>query len=167
MSQTIQSFALTGTQSATSASADFSIFVVTILAWAADISQEKPYIFPRLPAWSTPQGYGHLWNYVAFSQLVRLTRLHIGFLSTRIRVRYCSLYVAALKQARLFLVWSATTPIVGFHHKCMTCPLNQARRVFILIHPPSSTKMQSIIFLNPIYSFSCILFIKSLAENFL
>ena len=62
MLQTIQPFALTCTKSATSASADFSAFVVTILGWTAETSRDKTYIFHRLLARFTHQGYGHLWE---------------------------------------------------------------------------------------------------------
>ena len=60
--QIIQPFALTCTKSATSASADFSAFVVTIRLRTAETSRDKPYIFHRLLARFTHQGYGHLWE---------------------------------------------------------------------------------------------------------
>ena len=60
--QIIRPFALTCTKSATSASADFSAFVVTILDRTAETSRDKPYIFHRLLARFTHQGYVHLWK---------------------------------------------------------------------------------------------------------
>ena len=62
MSHAIQPFAMACSKSATTASADFSAFVVTILCRTAETSQDKPYIFHRLLARFTPQGYGHLWE---------------------------------------------------------------------------------------------------------
>ena len=51
-------------------------------------SRDKPILFPRLPARFTQQGYGYLWDFVAFCQLIRLLRLHTEFLFVRLRFRY-------------------------------------------------------------------------------
>ena len=45
-------------------------------------------VFPRLPAWFTPTGYGCLLDFAAFSQLIRRKRLNIRFLFVRLRFRY-------------------------------------------------------------------------------
>ena len=75
--------------SATMASADFSQFVVTTAIGAAcETSRDKSRTFPRLPARFTRQGYGCLLDFAVHCQLVRLTRLGIGFLSVRPRFRY-------------------------------------------------------------------------------
>ena len=62
MLQTIWPFALTCSKSTTLASADFSAFVVTTAYADAETSRDKTYIFHRLLAKSTHQGYGHLWE---------------------------------------------------------------------------------------------------------
>ena len=62
MLQTIRPFALPYSRTATSASADFSAFVVTIRLRTAETSRDKTYIFHRLLARFTHQGYGHLWE---------------------------------------------------------------------------------------------------------
>ena len=56
---------------------------------ACKTSRDKSYVFPRLPARFTHQGYGCLLDFAADSQLVRLMCLGIGFLSVRPRLRYC------------------------------------------------------------------------------
>ena len=60
MSHAIWSFTLTCSKSATTTSADFSAFVVTADCSVAETSRDKPYIFHRLLARFTHQGYGHL-----------------------------------------------------------------------------------------------------------
>ena len=70
------------------ASADFSRFVVTTAPAAHETSRDKSRTFPRLPAQSTHEGYGCLWDFTACSQLIRLIRLLIGFLFVGPRFRY-------------------------------------------------------------------------------
>ena len=70
------------------ASADFSRFVVTTAFTVHETSRDKSRTFPRLPAQSTHEGYGCLWDFTAFSQLIRLIRLVIGFLFVGPRFRY-------------------------------------------------------------------------------
>ena len=70
------------------ASADFSRFVVTTAFTAHETSRDKSRTFPRLPAQSTHEGYGCLWDFTAFGQLIRLIRLLIGFLFVGPRFRY-------------------------------------------------------------------------------
>ena len=71
------------------ASADFSQFVVTTAnETACETSRDKSRTFPRLPVRSTQQGYGCLWDFAAFGQLIRLLRLVIGFLFVGPRFRY-------------------------------------------------------------------------------
>ena len=86
---TIRPFALTVTRSATSASADSSTFVVTILNGLPrprGISHTSFIVYlPNLRIKVTVA----FWNFTAFCQLVRLIRLGIRFLFVRPRFRYC------------------------------------------------------------------------------
>ena len=74
---------------ATMASADFSQFVVTTAnGTACETSRDKPRTFLRLPARSTPLGYGCLWDFAVSGPLIRQRRLVIEFLFVGPRFRY-------------------------------------------------------------------------------
>ena len=45
-------------------------------------------VFPRLPARFTPTGYGCLWDFTVFGQLIHRKRLNIRFLFVRLRFCY-------------------------------------------------------------------------------
>ena len=65
------------------------------------------------------------------SHLARRVRLHIQFLSVGPRFRYC-FFSPAPHDANLANRYggsSATTPLVDFHHRCMTCPSYQKRDI--------------------------------------
>ena len=124
MLQTSRPFASTGSQSATSASADFSAFVVTIRSRTAETSRDKPYIFHRLLARFTHQGYGHLWELRCL-----LPTCPLDTPSYLIPVRQATISLllplpqpSPIEACKSLLGSSVTTPRVDFHHRCMTCP---------------------------------------------
>lgn len=75
--------------SATTTSADYSQLVVTTAnGTSCETSRDKSRTFPRLPARFTPLSYVCLWDFTAYSQLIRQCRLIIGFLFVGSRFRY-------------------------------------------------------------------------------
>ena len=87
--QIIRPFALSCARTATSTSADSSAFVVTIpsgLPRPHGISHTSFIVYLPDLRIKVTVAFG---NFAVYSQLVRLIRLHIRFLSVRPRFRYC------------------------------------------------------------------------------
>lgn len=115
---------MTCPMSATSASADSSAFVVTmVMSTTAEVSRDKSYIFHRLLARFTHQGYGCLWELRCF-----MPSCPLDSPSYRISVRQATISLSLLlSQASPLETCEslcgslATTPVVDFHHRCRTC----------------------------------------------
>ena len=87
-------------------------------------SQDKPILFPRLPAWFTQQGYGYLLDFVAFGQLIRLLRPVSSFCSSG----YDFAIASSLPR---FTAWNLQVAFefggnyasADFHRRALICPL--------------------------------------------
>ena len=134
--QIIRPFALTGSQSATSASADFSAFVVTMYSHTAETSRDKPCIFHRLPAWFTYQGYGCLWELrcLAPSCPLDMPWYHVSIRQATSSLSLLLSQMSPLETCESLWGSSATTPLMDFHHRYRTCP-SYIKRGYRYLYP--------------------------------
>ena len=122
--QIIRPFALTDPQPATSTSADFSTFLVTMAFDTVETSRDKHCIFHRLPAWFTHQGYGCLWELRCLLPSCPLDTpwYHVSVRQATISLSLLPSQASPPETCESLRGSSATTPLMDFHHRYRTCP---------------------------------------------